>query len=286
MNLHPAVTFAGIISAALVFGFLGVLLITPTIASVRTLVTYIVRKLRDQEPFESSYTQSDVRIPGLIAGHRIQAIIFDLDGVLTELDFGLADQIAQRLGWSERVWPLEARRKVFRRLLHKMEGPIHWWIGMLLWVQLYDDLERMAGFLNRARAFPPAQQLNARPGVADFLRELSHSYHLGLLTSRPRPDVDCFLERAGLPSTLFSSLTAQDNPRSATSPSEALALAVKEMGVTPDQVLMVGDSEWKLRPAQASGAVRCGVLGGLAVASDFADADLLLDNFAELRTWL
>ncbi|HRJ43967.1 MAG TPA: AI-2E family transporter, partial [Caldilineaceae bacterium] len=89
VNLHPAVTFAGIISAALVFGFLGVLLITPTIASVRTLLAYVMRKLRDQEPFESNYTQSDVRIPGLIAGHRIQAIIFDLDGVLTELDFSL-----------------------------------------------------------------------------------------------------------------------------------------------------------------------------------------------------
>ncbi len=286
VNLHPAVTFAGIISAALVFGFLGVLLITPTIASVRTLLAYVMRKLRDQEPFESNYTQSDVRIPGLIAGHRIQAIIFDLDGVLTELDFSLADRMADRMSWTERVWPAPVRRTAFRRLLLKLEGPVNWWIGILLWVQLYDDLERMTGFLNRARAFPQANQLALRPGVADLLRNLSRSYHMGLLTSRPRADVDCFLERAGLSPTLFSAITAQADPRSATSPSEALALAMKGMGVTAGQVIVVGDSEWKLRPAQAFGAVRCGVLGGLAVASDFADADLVLEDLGELADWL
>ncbi|HRJ44233.1 MAG TPA: HAD hydrolase-like protein, partial [Caldilineaceae bacterium] len=171
-------------------------------------------------------------------------------------------------------------------LLLKLEGPVNWWIGILLWVQLYDDLERMTGFLNRARAFPQANQLALRPGVADLLRNLSRSYHMGLLTSRPRADVDCFLERAGLSPTLFSAITAQADPRSATSPSEALALAMKGMGVTAGQVIVVGDSEWKLRPAQAFGAVRCGVLGGLAVASDFADADLVLEDLGELADWL
>jgi len=286
VNLHPAVTFGGIISAALVFGFLGVLLITPTIASVRVLLAYVIRKLRDQEPFESNYTQSDVRIPGLIAGHRIQAVIFDLDGVLTELDFGLADEIANRLQWTERVWPASKRRQAFRRLLLKMEGPIHWWIGILLRVQLYDDLERMSGILDRARAFPRMDALSLRPGVAELLRELSHTYHLGLLTNRARSDVECFLEKSGLPAGLFAAVTAQDDSRSRPSPSEALAQSMKALNVTPGQVLMVGDSEWKLRPAQAAGAVRCGLLGGLAAASDFADADLVLENLNELRAWL
>ncbi|MBX3050117.1 MAG: AI-2E family transporter [Caldilineaceae bacterium] len=286
VNLHPAVTFTGIISAALVFGLLGVLLITPTIASARTLLNYILRKLRDEEPFENNYTQSDVRIPGLIAGHRIQAVIFDLDGVITELDFGLADQIADRLSWTERVWPLESRRKAFRRLLLKMEGPVNWWISLLLWVQLYDDLERMTGFLNRARAFPPVEELTIRPGVSALLQELSYSYQLGLLTSRPRGEVDLFMQKAGLSPALFQVITAQDDPRSSTSPSEALTQAVKSLDVTPNQVLMVGDSEWKLRPAQASGAVRCGLLGGLAVAADFADTDLLLHDLSELSAWL
>jgi len=286
VNLHPAVTFAGIISAALVFGFLGVLLITPTIASVRVLLAYIFHKLWDQEPFESNFTQSDVRIPGLIAGHRIQAVIFDLDGVLTELDFSLADQIADKLHWTERVLPSEMRRKAFRRLLNKMEGLVNWWIGILLWIQLYDDLERMAGLLNRARAFPTVDQLTLQPGTEQLLRELSHTYQLGLLTSRPRGEVDCFLERVGLSPTLFGTIAAQDDPRSFVSPNEALVQAMKQLAMTPSQVLVVGDSEWKLRPAQASGAVRCGVLGGLALASDFADADLMLENLDELRAWL
>ena len=286
VNLHPAVTFTAVISGMLVFGFLGVLLIIPTIASVRALLTYVMRKLRDQEPFESGYTQSDVRIPGLIAGRRIQAVIFDLDGVLTGLDFGLADQFADRLGWTKRFWRAEMRRKALRRLLLKMEGLVNWWIGILLWIQLYDDLERMAGFLNRARAFPLVEKLTLQPGADELLRELSHTYPLGLLTTRPRREVDCFLEKVGLPPTLFGSITAQEISGAYASPSETLAQSVKELDVTPGQVLVVGDSEWKLRPAQASGAVRCGVLGGLANESDFAGADLVITDLSELRAWL
>jgi predicted PurR-regulated permease PerM/phosphoglycolate phosphatase-like HAD superfamily hydrolase len=286
VNLHPAVTFAGIISAALVFGFLGVLLITPTIASVRTLLAYVMRKLRDQEPFTSNYTQSDVRIPGLIAGHRIQAVIFDLDGVLTDLDFTLADQLAARLGWTDRLWPAEMRSRTFRRLLLKMEGPVNWWIRILLWVQLHDDLERMTDFLNRARAFPAADQLTVRPAIPELLRELSHTYQLGLLTARPRAEVDCFLEKAELPPTLFAVVTAQDDLRSSTSPSESLSQSVKALGLTPSEALVVGDSEWKLRPAQASGAVRCGLLSPQTAESDFAGADLVIRDVVELRDWL
>lgn len=286
VNLHPAVTFTGIISAALVFGFLGVLLITPTIASVRTLLTYIVRKLRDEEPFDTSYTQSEVHIPGLIAGHRIQGIVLDLDGVLTELDFGLADRLAERLEWTDRFWPEEARRRLFRRLLLKTEGPVNWWIGVLLWIKLYDDLDRMREFLNRARAFPPADALTARPEVVELVHELGQSYSLALLTTRPRTDVDCFLTRSGFAPGTFSAITAQDDPHSVLSPSEALSQTMAAMDVTPSQVLMVGDSEWKLRPAQALGAVRCGLLGGLGRDIDFIDTDLLLHNLSDLRQYL
>ena len=215
-----------------------------------------------------------------------EVVIFDLDGVLTGLDFGLADQFADRLGWTNRFWRAEMRRKTLRRLLLKMEGLVNWWIGILLWIQLYDDLERMAGFLNRARAFPLVEKLTLQPGADELLRELSHTYPLGLLTTRPRREVDCFLEKVGLPPTLFGSITAQDISGAYASPSETLAQSVKELGVTPGQVLVVGDSEWKLRPAQASGAVRCGVLGGLANESDFAGADLVITDLSELRAWL
>ena len=286
VNLHPAVTFTGVISGLLVFGFLGVLLIIPTIASVRTLLTYVVRKLRDIEPFASDYTQSDVRIPGLIAGHRIQAVIFDLDGLLTELDFSLADQFSDRLRWTDRFWPASVRRKFFRRTLLKMEGVVNWWISILLWLQLYDDLQRMAGFLNRARAFPPVDALTLQPGRAELLRELSHTYQLALLTNRSRNEIDRFLERVGLLPTIFGSITAQDDPRAHTSPTEALTQSMKALGVTPSQVLMVADSEWKLRPAEAFGVVRCGVLGTLSIDSDFAGADLVISDLAELRAWL
>src|SRR5690606_29760836 len=85
VKLHPAVAFIGTVAGALVFGVLGVLLATPVIASARIILTYIYRKLLDQEPFQPAHlAQAAMRIPGLVAGRKIEGVIFDLDGTLAE----------------------------------------------------------------------------------------------------------------------------------------------------------------------------------------------------------
>jgi len=97
VRLHPAITFVAIISSAVTFGLIGVLLATPVVASARDILIYIYRKLQDQEPFELGVmAQPAVRIRGLIAGRKIEGIIFELDGVLTQLDLDFAERFVQR----------------------------------------------------------------------------------------------------------------------------------------------------------------------------------------------
>ncbi len=52
VRLHPALAFVGVIAGTLVFGLLGVLLAMPIMASARTILSYIYRKLFDLDPFE------------------------------------------------------------------------------------------------------------------------------------------------------------------------------------------------------------------------------------------
>ena len=112
VKLHPAVTFVGIITGALTFGVLGILLAAPVIASARVLIVYISRKLMDREPFETEMaTQSMLHIPGVIAGRKIEAVVFDLDGTLTQVDPRVVEWAASHLRWMDRVVPPEARRQ-------------------------------------------------------------------------------------------------------------------------------------------------------------------------------
>src|SRR5690606_13055475 len=106
----PAVTFVGIIAGTLVFGLLGVLLATPIMASARVILSYIHRKLLDLEPFEPIKTpQASVRIPGLIAGRKIEGIIFDLDGTLAQVDWTIPIWAANHLTWLDPVVEPEQR---------------------------------------------------------------------------------------------------------------------------------------------------------------------------------
>ncbi len=287
VRLHPAITFTGIISAAITFGVLGVLLITPTIASAREILRYIFYKLQDLEPFAQDLSASQVRIPGLIAGRRIEAVIFELDGPLVPVDWSLADELAARLERLDRIWPAERRRAVFRRLLSWLEDPVYRWIGLLAGLQLHDDLRRMRPFLRRLQGMPAPEEAHLRPEALALLQELSFRYRLGLFTLRPAEELDIILDRAELPPGLFAAqVTQSDVGGGLALHSEALTRLVERLGVPPENILVVADTEFILRPAQALGMVRCGVLGGLGQPQDFHDVDLLLDSLQDLREHL
>ncbi len=286
VRLHPAVTFTGIISAALVFGVLGVLLITPTIASVRVLLIYVFRKLRDLEPFESSQQQSDIQIPGLIAGHWIEGIVFDLDGTLTRLDWSLASELAKRFDRLERIWPFEKREQFFRRLMAWMEGPSVAIVSLLTWLRLHDDARRLMPRLHRVRGFPKSDLQELRPGVPELLTELRQQYKVALLTTRSQQEVDTFFERADLSEELFDAIATRDDLRKPTPNSESLLNLLEELDLPADACLVVGDTALHLRVGEAVGAVQVGLLCGMGETQNFDNADLILDSPSELSPYL
>ncbi len=51
LAIHPAAVLVMVIVSASLFGFLGILLAAPVLASVKLILTYVVRKLSDQDPW-------------------------------------------------------------------------------------------------------------------------------------------------------------------------------------------------------------------------------------------
>ena len=51
LAIHPAAVLVMVIISASLFGFLGILLAAPVLASVKLILTYLIRKLSDQDPW-------------------------------------------------------------------------------------------------------------------------------------------------------------------------------------------------------------------------------------------
>ena len=288
VRLHPAIAFVGVISGTLVFGLLGVLLATPILASVRTILSYIHRKLFDLEPFDPQMPQhSVVQIRGVVAGRKIEAVVFDLDGTLAELDLRFIDIVTKRLKWLQPILSQESQRHLLRRFMIVVEGPVNFFISQLHRFQFQSDLERLQPYLNLIRGYAAAEHMRAQPDVGDVLHELQPRYRLGLISTRSRTTVQRFLENSGLQNGIFTSIVAREDVRNLMPNSEGLLKIANEMRVPPNSLLMVSDTDVNLRSGRAASMTTAGVLSGLGTQYKLKDdADLVLPSVATLCEWL
>ena len=287
VKLHPAVTFVGIINGALAFGVLGILLAAPTIASVRTLINYIYRKLTDQQPFEPlRNVQTAMRIPGLIAGRKIEGVIFDMEGVITQLDLSTLDMASSRLQWLDPLLSASDRQMVFRRILIMLEGLVNFFVSQLWRLKLQRDLNRLQPMIDKFRCFPPVERYELQPGALEFLQSLRPNYQLALVTVRRQDEIAHFLQQNGLDESLFSAIVTRDEVTNSLPQSDQLKLVLERLNLLPEQILMVSDTDANLRAARAMEMATAGSLSGLGIASLMTDADIIVVNTDELREWL
>lgn len=287
VKLHPAVTFVGIIAGAMAFGVLGILLAAPVIASGRVLVTYISRKLTDQEPFElETGIQPAIHIPGVISGRKIEAVIFDLDGTISQIDTRAIDWPAQRFHRIDRLLPADVRRMLARHLVISLEGPINYLANQLWRIDLHDYLNRLTPYLDLLRCNPPADQLTAMPEVGELLRRFAPIYRLALVSTRQREDVNHFLETARLNDGIFEAVIVRQDVRNILPHADALMKVAQEFNLAPNQILIVSDTDVGLRAGRAAEMATAGVTCGLGTPETLRDADLLLAGPQELANWL
>lgn len=287
VRLHPAVTFVAIVSGTMVFGLLGVLLATPIVASARTLLIYVYRKLTDQEPFdELAPPKTDVRIPGVIAGRKIEGIIFDLDGTLAFVDWSFVEWAERKLTWLDRVISPATRRRLARRLMLALEGLVHFLIGLARRFRIHPDLDRLFPALSRIRGYPPVNRMLAIPGAGDTLATLSMQYQLVLASTRPRAEISAFLSKSNLPREAISHVLGREDVGYLLPNTEVLLIAAEKLGIAPNQMLLVSDNHINLRAAKAAHIATAGILCGLSEEDDLREADITVASASELLEWL
>lgn len=185
-------------------------------------------------------------------GYR--GILFDLDGTLVDtLDLILAS---------------------FRHTMSSHLGhapPDHRWLetlGRPLRIQLQsfarseEELELMFDTYLAHNQEHHQALVRPYPGMRDALRTLDEQgYRLAVVTSKIRPNTQRELASVELDDFFQVVITADDVESPKPHPAPVL-MAVSQLGLTPDEALLIGDSVFDLRAGRAAGVDTAAALWG------------------------
>jgi len=214
-------------------------------------------------------------------GFRVQAVVFDKDGVLADseaINIRSAFDIFRAHGYELRTGdeagivgkhptdyvPILARKFGFdeaeqRRIIAEQDV-------------IYSRFWR-----ERGRMFDGARE------ALDAVRR--KGLGVGLATSSSRREVEAFLERFDLARCFDVTLSLDDVTRAKPDP-EIYFLAAQQLKITPQEMLVVEDSEHGVRAAKSSGAACVAVRTPHVPLERIAMADAHVDTLAEMTALL
>jgi phosphoglycolate phosphatase len=131
----------------------------------------------------------------------------------------------------------------------------------------------------------PANEAPLFPGAAECVARLQgrDDVLLGLATGKSRKGVVRLIAQHGWEGVFSTTQTADDAP---SKPHPAMILrAMEELGVAPEDTMMVGDSSYDMAMARAAGVLPVGVSWGFqpVAALNEAGADRIVDSYEELE---
>lgn len=211
---------------------------------------------------------------------RIQALCFDVDGTLSDTD----DAFVNRLeGALRRVRPRRDLRAFARRVIMELEAPGNWAYALLDRIGLDDEIGWLFSQFSRLAHRGGRKNFLLIPNTREMLSALAPRYPMSIVSARGEKGTLAFLEQYDLRNFFQAVATSQTCPHTKPFPHPVL-WAAQQLGVAPQNCLMIGDTTVDIRAGRAAGAQTVGVLCGFGTQADLAraGADLILPSPAEL----
>jgi HAD superfamily hydrolase (TIGR01509 family) len=207
----------------------------------------------------------------------IQAIVFDLDGVLLDSEH-VWDEARQQLA-EERGgrWHDQASRDMMGMSSHEWSRYMHEVIGLP-----EPPEEISAEVVGRLDAIY-REKLPLFDGAVEAVKRLAARWPLGLASSSNRELIDLVLELSGLAPCFQVTVSSEEVARGKPAPDVYLD-AAHRLGVRPDRCAAVEDSENGIRSAKAAGMRVLAIPNPLYPPAEdaLALADDVLDSLEEL----
>lgn len=171
-------------------------------------------------------------------------IVFDWDGTILDSPAGIAESIRASCGDLGLAIPdLELASHVIGLGLPELMRTV----APALPRERYPEF--VEAYRRHFRAREPAMQLF--PGMRELLEDLSSRFILGVATAKSRRGLERALDATGLRPHFRASRCADEcRPK----PDPAMLVEIlKELSLSPDQALMIGDTSHDLQMARAAG---------------------------------
>ena len=208
----------------------------------------------------------------------IRAVLFDLDGVLTD---------TERLHWA-------AYRRVLLDLGVDMdlEEYRRWFIARGIGPEYTCQTYRLPVAPDELRALKAPvyrtlleEGVRPMPGAREALARLGTSHRLALATNTARVEVDLILGQLGLAPFLRSTITREDYVHAKPAPDAYLAAAAA-LGVSAEECAVVEDTERGAAAGLAAGIPVIAVPNDLTFDNDFTGCTCRLASLDELTAEL
>lgn len=201
---------------------------------------------------------------------RIQAVLFDLDGVLIDSEQGYT-QFWESI---DAIYPTGVPD--FARVIKGTTLPDI--LNRYFNPDVHDDITKRGAAYEAVREFPPCS------GAQDTVEALAEAgIPMAVVTSSLASKMDRI--RAMHPD-IFNHITvyitSQDISRSKPDP-EGYLLAARRLGADPCKCMVVEDSVLGLRAGRSAGAHLAGITATLGAAAIEAEADIAAPSLAELN---
>ena len=201
---------------------------------------------------------------------RVKALLFDIDGTLSDSDDRMVEVISHKLGFLKRFTSDEKLLKFARRFVHFAERPGNWALELADRLSL-DHL--IAKYLDwqEVQRNNPAEHFPMIPGIVPMLDALLPEYPFAIVTARNEITTRQFLSHNNLESYFPLVISSQSCQR--TKPfADPLLRAAEILAVPIENCLMIGDTVTDIRAAKASGAQSLSVLCGFGQEKDLRRA--------------
>ncbi len=201
---------------------------------------------------------------------RVKALIFDVDGTLSDSDDRMVERINYKLRFLQGVFG-ESRLKFYSRwFVRTAEGPGNWVLetadrlGLDHLIAAFFD-KRASGRELLAKHYPLI------PGVVPMLEALSSRYPFAIVTARNEVTTSQFLQINNL-ERYFPIVVSSQTCRRTKPFADPLLHAAEKLGVPIDTCLMIGDTVTDVRAALAAGAQSISVLCGFGTEKELLKA--------------
>ncbi len=214
---------------------------------------------------------------------RIKAICFDVDGTLSDTDDQWVNAFEHRIGPLRRLFPQQNARAFARWAIMCAESPGNLVYHLFDRIHLDDEVGRLVSAIHRRRVKKSASGFLLVAGVREMLCMLYEHYPLSVVSARDEAGTMAFLKQYGLEGYFRAYATAWTCAYTKPFP-HPVQWAAEQMGVHPEECLMVGDTTVDIRAGKAAGAQTVGVLCGFGQEAELrrAGADLVLPDTAAL----